>query len=999
MAAWLSAGRNPYVAGKALGSDRGFFGRDDILRLVQEVFSSDNQSSIVLSGQRRIGKTSILLQLQRRLPRDRFCAVYFDLMDRAEEPLAVVLTRISLALAAESGTKIPDIACDDEGATFQNQFLSQLYAALGPKRRPVLLLDEFDVLDSAAQRRLDSRSAALRFFPYLRRLMEQDDRLGFVFVVGRKPDELSIQFKAAFKAALFKRVSVLESDDARQLILTAEREGTLKFQPAAVERILALTTGHPLFTQLMCQILWDSSHSKSPTVLPEVSVAAVDGVVERALEAGEHIFQWIWDGLPPAERIISAATARATESHPTVSEEELLATLQGHGIRILTRELNIAPDTLVDWEILRRVDGGYKFFIELFRLWVENRKPLPKVKSELDRIVQPADELYRSAESIYRQNDHTGVQELLQQVLRINPNHVNARLLMGALFMEEDRVGEAVSILEQAFQFDEDNARYPLVRALLAQGALQESADQDDLALRSYDRSLVLSPRERNASERRSAILIKLGQRRLESGDFDGAEAAFVDAGASDQVEVVEATRRRRQIDQLKAKLDQAQDVAAAIVVVDELLLLEPENGQWKIVRANLEEQNVIQRNYSEGIGALSTGDYERAVAALAEVVHLRPDFKDAASRLSLAVNKRRAAAKAAAKPRFRWRRWLVYLAGTLTAGIAAMVAIGVWIGSTARNTSRGWEDGATVTIHEDASAPSATSAIQFDTKQHSNVLASFVPQSLLMLSGGNDGLVRLWDLNSRNVLFTRDHKSPIRVLAVSHTGDRFLTLAGDNTVRIFQIGRASPGHPVAFEMQHIALEGPLRDAALSPDGKLVAVSLPRDRVGLFSAETAQELISTHLFTDTDSTLPLSFNAQSNMLATAYVSVQFFEVPSLGDKNYLNSVDASGVAWAWSAPVIALRGFFRSNKLALWRIADTTPEQVIQTMSSITAFSFSADSRLVAVGTDNALMVFDLEKRQQVLHTNGPVISVNFSSDRSLIIAGGNDGIVRMFPL
>lgn len=31
---------------------------------------------------------------------------------------------------------------------------------------------------------------------------------------------------------------------------------------------------------------------------------------------------------------------------------------------------------LVDWEMLRRVDSGYRFFIELMRRWVAKNKPL-----------------------------------------------------------------------------------------------------------------------------------------------------------------------------------------------------------------------------------------------------------------------------------------------------------------------------------------------------------------------------------------------------------------------------------------------------------------------------------------------------------------------------------------------------------------------------------------------------------------------------------------------
>ena len=76
--------RNPYVAGRALSGARGFCGREDVFRVVQAELEQPDHNAIVLFGQRRIGKTSILLNLRSRLPTPPFVAVYFDLMDRAQ---------------------------------------------------------------------------------------------------------------------------------------------------------------------------------------------------------------------------------------------------------------------------------------------------------------------------------------------------------------------------------------------------------------------------------------------------------------------------------------------------------------------------------------------------------------------------------------------------------------------------------------------------------------------------------------------------------------------------------------------------------------------------------------------------------------------------------------------------------------------------------------------------------------------------------------------------
>jgi hypothetical protein len=243
---------NPYIAGKALGQERGFFGREDILRLVETTLGIPDQNALVLFGQRRIGKTSILLQLQHRLPSPPFLPVYFDLLDRAKKPLGELLFEIASTIADTAGMALLNREqFDDQGSYFQTIFLPTLYAALGAECNPVLLLDEFDVLDIADEEQLPSDAAAYTFFPYLRALLEREPRLRFVFVIGRRAEDLSMNVKATFKASLYQRVSVLDEPSTRELITSAERQGTLVFDPAAIDHILALTAGHPYFTQLL----------------------------------------------------------------------------------------------------------------------------------------------------------------------------------------------------------------------------------------------------------------------------------------------------------------------------------------------------------------------------------------------------------------------------------------------------------------------------------------------------------------------------------------------------------------------------------------------------------------------------------------------------------------------------------------------------------------------------------------------------------------------------
>jgi tetratricopeptide (TPR) repeat protein len=734
---------NPYIAGRALGQGRGFFGRDDILRLVEARLTTPDQGAIVLFGQRRIGKTSILLQLLRRLPSPPFVPVYFDLMDRARQPLGTVLHDIAATLAAEAGMPAPEPApFDQRGVFFRQSFLPALYDTIGTDRIPVLLFDEFDVLDIAAGDQITHSAAAHTFFPYLRELLENEPRLKFIFVVGRRAEDLSINVKSIFKATIYQRVSVLDDASARELVRTAQRQGTLGFSRAVVDRILALTAGHPYLTQLLCQILWDTAYAGNPSAPPSIQqIEQVEAAATRVLEAGENIFEWIWDGLPPAERVIFAAIAAATDEHSVVGEEQLTQLLQSQGVRILTRELELAPRTLVEWEMLRQVDGGYRFFIELMRRWVATRKPLPRVKEELDRIIPLADTLYRSADGFYRQRELENAKSLLLQALRVNPNHLKARLLLGQVLLEQEKLDEAVKELEEAYKNDEDAARYQLIRALLARGQEHERSQQPERALVVYNRALAISPREKVAIERRAALLVARGDDFLQHDNLDAALEAYQEAGAAEKIATVHTIHRRREVGQLVADAEQCErdgEWAQALDFYNRLQQREPDEVRWRdaVVRigdvqrrellervgeqASFHEQleewdtalelytrladesggqqhwlaaaervrgeQELARRYNEGLAALGRGDRNQALQSFAAVLQNQVDYKDAADRLTHILERRPRRGALTGRLAGAWLRTLIpallamLFATALGFQLSAVAFLGVYV-------------------------------------------------------------------------------------------------------------------------------------------------------------------------------------------------------------------------------------------------------------------------------------------------------------------------------
>jgi len=601
---------NPYVAGAPMQGAGGFFGRQDTLDWVARGLRNPVTNSLVLFGQRRIGKTTLLLQLRHTLSADAFLPVYFDLQDQAARPLGQVLADLADIVAEQVGLAPPDPQVfDDRGLFFIRTFLPQAFSVLGKNRRLVFLLDEFDVLDEATEEELPATAAGQSLVRFMRRVMTKDHRPAFVFAVGRRIDDLALDFTATFKASLVREVWVLDRKSAAAMVRQAEapgQSGALRFTNQAVARILSLTNGHPYLTQLLCQQIWERAYAGHPTTPPRIGAPEVKAAVPSTLEAGDQAMVWIWDGLSVAEKIYAANLAGAAGEGETITEEQGMQILANHAARLRTREVELtAPRDLVRRRVLDMTgEQEHRFAIELFRRWIHQHRPLRDVKHELDRVDPLAEELCGIGQEFFRREQFKTAARYFRDVLAANPHHFYARLRLGETLLQLAQTDKAVTELEWAYKQDREEARLLLTRALVAQARAREKVGNEKGALAACERALQVSPRERTAQKIRSAILV----RQLEA-EARGHEQAgrWAEATATYTQLVVQAP--------------------------------EEENQKWKAAFERCRKEEFLTRRFSEGLEALEKKDWEQAQGAFAQVVHSRPDYgvdKQLAARLLL---------------------------------------------------------------------------------------------------------------------------------------------------------------------------------------------------------------------------------------------------------------------------------------------------------------------------------------------------------------------------
>ncbi len=373
---------NPYLPGTPLRQDSAiFFGREDLFDFIAESAGRLMQRNVlILVGQRRTGKTSILLRLDQHLPAD-LLPVYIDCQSLGVTPgMPALLYDLAWTIADALALRgidldVPDTAVwqDDPTRYFQRQFLPQVKALLPEGTTILLVFDEFEAFENLV------RDGILppTLFPYLRHLMQHSNNLSFVFVGTRRLEEMSADYwSVLFNIALYQKIGYLSEEVAARLIQEPVAPN-LVYDDLAIDKILRVTAGHPYFLQLVCYTLVKRANSKRRSY---VTISNVNAGLDEMLSLGEMHFAYLWQRSSYGEKALLTAVSHMMDRESAFHPADLVQYLEPYGIHLPPAEVTAALKSLVERDILQEITEGttalYELKIELVGLWVAKHKSL-----------------------------------------------------------------------------------------------------------------------------------------------------------------------------------------------------------------------------------------------------------------------------------------------------------------------------------------------------------------------------------------------------------------------------------------------------------------------------------------------------------------------------------------------------------------------------------------------------------------------------------------------
>jgi WD40 repeat protein/serine/threonine protein kinase len=286
----------------------------------------------------------------------------------------------------------------------------------------------------------------------------------------------------------------------------------------------------------------------------------------------------------------------------------------------------------------------------------------------------------------------------------------------------------------------------------------------------------------------------------------------------------------------------------------------------------------------------------------------------------------------------------------------------------------------------------------------NSIAFAPLGPEGDRLVSGGDDALVKLWRIGSRDplVAILQGHKDRVTHVAVSRDGI-IASASADRTVRLWS--RSTSGVPGRRELKSVALEGhqgPVQSVAFAPDGQTLASASADHTIRLWDASKNQlrRVLTGH----SEPVLSLAFSPDGRILASGGQDklVKLWNPVTGDERSTLTGHTAAVCSVAFSPDSAVLASSDREGGIRTWDVAAGRSRATLPLTSGAEVFlAFRPESKnLVSVTEDGQYTLWDIETNQPISslwrRDHRRTLSLAVLPDGRLAATSGDEGKVAL---
>jgi AAA+ ATPase superfamily predicted ATPase len=371
---------NPFRYGP-IALDEAFTDRDEEVGELRR--DALNGQDAVVFAPRRFGKTSLVWRVGQVLVKDRALVAQVNLMftptkEKLAERLAKEIHenllgpsgRAKEALRVFAGLRVtPTMTVDPTDGSFNFRFagghstedvdatLERLFRLLGEigaerKRRVVLIIDEFQEVAE-----LDETMTKL-----LRSVFQEQPEVAHIYL-GSKRHMMERIFndenEPFWRSAKRMELGPIAPPLFAPFIVDGFRKHDRDIETGVVERILAMTGGHPYATQELSYFLWEETEAGQTADATRLEIA-----LDKLLRSEHSHFSDLWERAPANQRALLIAVA-GERGHPLAA-----AYRARHNLRAPST-IQTSIKALVKQEILSADRGFVQICEPFYAEWIE----------------------------------------------------------------------------------------------------------------------------------------------------------------------------------------------------------------------------------------------------------------------------------------------------------------------------------------------------------------------------------------------------------------------------------------------------------------------------------------------------------------------------------------------------------------------------------------------------------------------------------------------------
>lgn len=354
---------NPYVVGLPIQLKQKslFKGRREVCETIVNAVSEKNRPILVLTGPRRMGKTSLLLQLPNMIPLN-ITRIFIDCQKgRVTSSDASFFYFLAQSICSETKKyqKIelppPERSWFYE-APFEafDEWIENSALARMKDTKLFLTFDEFEKMEDA----ISNGNLSHTVLDELRHIVQHHEEIIILFSGVLKLEELNAEWSTHFINTRNLFIDYLTQSEAEELIRNPDFniEFTLMYDDNVVEEILHHTHCHPYLVQLVCYAIIEKCNTCN---VQHIDLDLFNSALDLSLERGEPYFRNIWN-----ETVVGHQGQNLIKQ---IASEEIVSLLPDAKMQ----QKNL--DFLLRHDLIINEGNNYSIKVPLIRRWINKR--------------------------------------------------------------------------------------------------------------------------------------------------------------------------------------------------------------------------------------------------------------------------------------------------------------------------------------------------------------------------------------------------------------------------------------------------------------------------------------------------------------------------------------------------------------------------------------------------------------------------------------------------